>query len=127
MNREETTMTDYNVNRNSMNALKTTSSSYMQHNAIPSLFFNGENNFSVEVFFYLKSKEPRSILYGQQGKFELGVDNGQIFLNAPGFCNFIVPEDIVTLLSGNFYFIALTYCTFQLFALFIIYTDYFKS
>jgi len=57
MNREETTMPDYNVNRNSMNALKTTSSSYMQHNAIPSLFFNGENNFSVEVFFYLKSKE----------------------------------------------------------------------
>jgi len=81
----------------------------MRHGAIPGLFLNGEDNFTIEVFFYLKNKESRSILYGQQGKFELGIDNGQIFLNAPGFCSFIVAEATVTLEPENFYYIAVTY------------------
>ena len=102
-------MADHNINRNSMNALKTANSSYMRHNAIENLFFNGENNFTVEVFFYLKNKESRSILYGQPEKFELGIDNGRIFLNAPGFCSFMVTENTVTLAPENFYYIAVTY------------------
>lgn len=99
-----------NINRKNINALRTYNDSYMQHNPIPDLTLNGSQPFTVEAYFSLLSDGSRGTLYRQEGVFELGVDEGTIYFDAPGFCSFqtTYPYD-VKILPQYFYYAAVTY------------------
>lgn len=102
-------MADYNQNRNSFNAFRTHNTSYFQHSNIPDFSLTGENEFTLEIHMYYRSALTRSTLYGQVGIFEIGIDNGGIFLSAPGFCSFNSLEQNINLVPDSFNYIALTY------------------
>lgn len=99
-----------NTNRKNINALRTYGDSYMQHSPIPDFTLNGSRPFTIEVFFSLLSDCSRGALYRQEGVFELGIEEGMIYFDAPGFCSFKTEYPYEVKLSPQyFYYAAVVY------------------
>ena len=99
-----------NINRKNINGLRTYNDSYMQHNPIPDFTLGGSRPFTLQVFFSLLSDSSRGVLYRQEGVFELGIEEGMIYFNAPGFCSLKTdyPNE-VKLVPQYFYYAAISY------------------
>lgn len=96
-----------NINKNSLHALYVEQESYLNHKAPAGFTLNGSAPFTIETFFTITSNIT-GILYGQEGGFACGLEQGRLYFILEGFCTVQVPKDFALEACG-YYFCAVVF------------------
>ncbi|GHT32218.1 hypothetical protein AGMMS49574_15310 [Bacteroidia bacterium] len=98
-----------NSNKNSFNSLVTNATDYAYHQPFNDFALCTNSVFSIEIYCCANEFGALSTLYRQEGIFELGFHSKNLYFDAPGFCQFkLLPEEL-SLEAKKWYYIAITF------------------
>ncbi|MDR1904416.1 MAG: hypothetical protein LBQ88_19295, partial [Treponema sp.] len=96
-------------NLDSLNAFCIDKARYMEHSNIPNFGLSGKNDFTLETIILFQNNSVKSDIYAQAGVFSFGIDQGQIYFEAPGFCSLKTSINQLHLNEQSIYSISLRY------------------